>query len=252
MKRIRTCIILNVFAVLMCNLSESVQAEPQKTTSSQSQKTMDQQTEEKFEGKIPVSYRYLLSLPEDYSQQEKWPLLLFLHGAGERGDNLDLVKLHGPPMQIAQGKKFPCIVVSPQCPKDGWWEPVLLSALLNDIEKKYKVDQDRIYITGLSMGGYGTWALAAHTPDRFAAAIPICGGGVPYRTRFLTKMPLWVFHGAKDTAVKLGESQRMVDGLKQHGGNVKFTVYPEAGHNSWTQTYDNPDVYKWLFEQKRK
>ena len=113
---------------------------------------------------------------------------MFLHSAGERGDNLDLVKIHGPPMQISkiQREKFPCIVVSPQCPKDSWWHPSLLSALLDEIEK-YKVDKDKTYITGLSMGGYGTWDLISYTPDRFVAAVPICGGGVPLSHSFFNK-----------------------------------------------------------------
>src|SRR6185312_8308672 len=121
--------------------------------------------------------KYLIYQPADYDKQDKWPLLLFLHGAGERGDDLELVKKHGPPKLAAEGKDFPFIVVSPQCPKDRWWEPIELVALLDDIGSKYKVDADRIYVTGLSMGGFGTWRLAFYAPDRFAAIAPICGGG---------------------------------------------------------------------------
>ena len=109
-----------------------------------------------------ATLKYLIYLPKDYDQKEAWPVLLFLHGIGERGDNLDLVKKHGPPKLIAGGKQFPFIVVSPQCPNGHWWETVELTALLDEIAKKYKVDQDRIYLTGLSMGGFGTWALAIH------------------------------------------------------------------------------------------
>jgi predicted peptidase len=117
--------------------------------------------------------------------------------------------------------------------------------------KKYKVDKDRIYVSGLSMGGFGTWSLAAYTPDRFAAIAPICGGGEPFRTRRLTGLPVWVFHGAKDKAVPLERSQEMVDALKKRGGSVKLTIYPEAGHDSWSETYDNPDFYEWLLQQRR-
>ncbi len=198
-----------------------------------------------------VQLGYLLYLPKNYDKQQPTPLLLFLHGAGERGDNLELVKIHGPPKLIAAGKDFPFIVVSPQCPKDRWWQPVELAALLDDIEHKYKVDQDRIYVTGLSMGGFGTWGLAGYAPQRLAAIAPICGGGEAYWTKQFAHLPVWAFHGAKDTGVPLERSQVMVDALKKNGGNPKFTVYPDAGHDSWTETYNNPEFYQWLLEQKR-
>lgn len=200
--------------------------------------------------KIPVKMNYLLYLPKDYDQKEKWPLVLFLHGAGERGDNLDLVTVHGPPKLVKNGKDFPFILVSPQCPKDQLWQPVELTALLDDIEKKYKVDKDRIYVTGLSMGGFGTWSLAAYTPNRFAALVPICGGGEKFWVKKIKHVPIWVFHGAKDGAVPLERSQVLVDVLKKADADVTFTVYPDAGHDSWTETYNNPKVYEWLLEQK--
>jgi predicted peptidase len=198
-----------------------------------------------------VTMKYLLYLPKDYQQKPFWPLMLFLHGAGERGDDLTLVKKHGPPKLIDAGQQFPLIVVSPQCPKDRWWEPLELAALLDEIVEKYKVDQDRIYVTGLSMGGFGTWALAVYQPKRFAAIVPICGGGEPITAKVLSYPPAWVFHGAKDPLVPLERSQKMVEALKQQGTNVKFTVYPEAQHDSWTETYANPQVYEWLLQQKR-
>lgn len=200
---------------------------------------------------IKVQMDYLLYLPKDYEQQAKVPLLLFLHGAGERGNDLDKVKVHGPPKLIAAGKDFPCIVVSPQCPAGKWWEPYELIALLDDLESKYKVDKDRIYVTGLSMGGFGTWSLAGRISNRLAAIAPICGGGEVSSARRIAKLPTWVFHGAKDTAVPLDLSQTMVDAMKKHGGEPKFTIYPEAGHDSWTETYNNPEFFEWLFAQKR-
>ncbi len=199
-------------------------------------------------------FDYLLFLPEGYDKADKrWPLILFLHGAGERGNNLEKVKIHGPPKIVETKKDFPFIVVSPQCPnRRGGWDAEALNALLKDITAQYKVDRDRIYLTGLSMGGYGTWRLGAAHPEWFAALVPICGGGDPREIGRLTHIPIWVFHGAKDQAVPLKRSEEMVEAIKKAGGNVKLTVYPEAGHDSWTETYNNPELYKWLLEHKRK
>jgi predicted peptidase len=207
----------------------------------------------KLEKQVPVKLDYLLYLPDDYDQKESWPLVVFLHGAGERGTDLEKVKVHGPPKLIEQGKSLPAIVVSPQCAPGRWWHSQLLelTALIDEVESKYKVDKDRVYLTGLSMGGFGTWALAAYTPDRFAALVPICGGGEVLATRALTKVPIWVFHGAKDPVVPLKRSEDMVEGLKRAKAEPKFTVYPDASHDSWTATYDNPEVWEWLFAQKR-
>ncbi len=209
------------------------------------------QTAAKLNTHVKVQMGYLLYLPKDYDKQELWPLLLFLHGAGERGDDLELVKKHGPPKLIAAGKDFPFIVVSPQCPKERWWEPIELVALLDELSSKYKVDSDRIYVTGLSMGGFGSWRLASYAPDKFAAIAPICGGGEKYWTRRFAHLPVWAFHGAKDTGVPPERSQMMVDELKKKGGNPKLTIYPESGHDSWTETYNNPKFYEWLLVQKR-
>jgi predicted peptidase len=204
-----------------------------------------------------VKANYLLYLPKDYKKEEgkKWPLLIFLHGSGESGDDLEKVKVHGPPKLIAAGKEFPFIVVSPQAPlvpRRGWDNEVL-NTLLDDLIAKYAVDEDRVYLTGLSMGGYGTWAWASSNPERFAALVPICGGGQPRMARRIKDIPIRVYHGAKDEAVPLKESEDMVAALKQAGAtDVKLTVYPDAGHDSWTVTYDNPELYTWLREQKRK
>jgi predicted peptidase len=116
---------------------------------------------------------------------------------------------------------------------------------------KYKVDKQRVYLTGVSLGGYGTWSMARRFPDYFAAIVPICGGGSRSRLERLKNMPIWVFHGAKDETVSIKESERMVDALKALDGNVRFTVYPETGHDAWTETYNNPKLYEWLLEQKR-
>jgi predicted peptidase len=183
--------------------------------------------------------------------------VLFLHGIGERGADLELLKLHGIPKVIAQGTDFPFIVLSPQCPEDTIWTNELdaLHALLETIIEKYNVDHSRIYLTGLSMGGYGTWHFAATFPTMFAAIAPICGGAVPFvgfpeRIHVLKDVPIWAFHGEKDEVVPLQESQELVDVLITHQGNVKFTIYPGTDHDSWTQTYENPDLYEWLLQQK--
>jgi predicted peptidase len=212
----------------------------------------DSQKAATLETQVKVQMNYLRYLPKNYEKQDSWPLLIFLHGSGERGDDLELVKTHGPPKLIAAGKEFPFIVVSPQCRKDRRWEPIELTALLDDLSRKYKVDQDRICVTGLSMGGFGSWQLASFAPNRLAAIAPICGGGEVYWTRSFAHLPVWAFHGGKDTGVPLERSQEMVDALKKRGGNPKLTIYPEAGHDSWTETYDNPALYEWLLEQRRK
>jgi len=200
---------------------------------------------------VQIRLKYLLYLPKDYAARPAWPLLLFLHGAGERGDNLEAVKVHGPAKLISAGQEFPFLVVAPQCPKDRWWEPVGLTALLDEIVEKYKVDRDRIYVTGLSMGGFGTWSLGAFSPERFAALVPICGGGEPYWAKALTRVPVRIFHGAKDGVVPLARSEQMHQALKKAGADVQLTVYPEAGHNSWTEAYADPKLYEWLLQQKR-
>lgn len=206
-----------------------------------------------FENKITITAKlnYLLSLPTDYGKTKKrWPLVLFLHGSGESGSDLAKVKVHGLPKLAESNGPFPFILVSPQCPGRGW-DSTVLNALLDSIIKEYHVDKDRVYLTGLSMGGYGTWSLAAAHPEKFAAIAPICGGGNPADAGKLAKLPIWVFHGAKDPTVPLKRSEEMVEALKAAGGNPKFTVYPDAAHDSWTATYNDPEFYKWLLAQKR-
>jgi predicted peptidase len=214
-----------------------------------------QQVPQTFEKQIVKTLKagYLLYLPQEYGKDKdaKWPLILFLHGAGESGTDIEKVKVHGPPKLAAAGKEIPFIVVSPQSPGGGWNNEVLIN-LLDEIEKKYNVDNDRVYLTGLSMGGFGTWALAMEYPDRFAAIAPICGGGQAFRVRRIKDVPVWVFHGAKDPVVPVKSSQDMVDALKAAGATeVKFTIYPEAQHDSWTETYNNKELYEWFLAHKR-
>src|SRR5688572_7002510 len=207
-----------------------------------------------------VELNYLLYLPPEYARaDQRWPLVLFLHGAGERGTNLNVVTVHGPPKLIKAGTNFPFIVVSPQCPEGETWQADALIALIDEVMTKYKVDPKRVYATGLSMGGYGTWSLGISYPERFAAIAPICGGGDSIRLHLrgsdrsepVKTMGIWAFHGAKDQVVRLEESERMVNAFKQTGNAARLTVYPEAEHDSWTETYANPELYTWLLQHQR-
>ncbi len=204
-----------------------------------------------------ATLRYLLHLPEGYDAEsdKRWPTILFLHGAGERGDDLDKVTVHGPPKLAKNDPKFPFIVISPQCPTGERWHVGQLTALLDKVSKDYAVDEKRVYLTGLSMGGYGSWALGAAHAERFAAIAPICGGGATIDVRLarrvenhpLKSLPVWAFHGGKDSVVPVWESERMIEAFKAIGNkNVKLTIYPEANHDSWTATYDNPEFFEWL------
>jgi predicted peptidase len=204
-----------------------------------------------------LQLQYLLYLPEAYvDSTNTWPLLLFLHGAGERGNDLNKVKVHGPPKLVGQGSNhFPFVIASPQCPAEDWWTSDLqvatLDALLDDIVDSYRIDEDRVYVTGLSMGGFGTWHLACEYPERFAAIAPVCGGGEPGLAPRIAHLPVWAFHGGKDTVVPPEQSQAMVAALKDAGGEPTLTIYPEAGHDSWTATYANPALYEWLLAHNR-
>ncbi|HUI11821.1 MAG TPA: prolyl oligopeptidase family serine peptidase [Bacteroidota bacterium] len=202
---------------------------------------------------IDVQLPYLIYLPAEYGKSDRtWPLMLFLHGAGERGSDLDLVSQHGPPKLAAAGRQFPFILVSPQCQTDEYWSVHILKALLDRILATHRVDRSRIYLTGLSMGGNGTWRLATAHPGLFAALVPICGWGDASRVGILKEVPVWAFHGKKDPVVVFERGERMVRALTAAGGNVKFTVYPNAGHDSWTQAYDDPALYTWMMEQRKK
>lgn len=208
-----------------------------------------QQRPEQFN--IPVNY--LLYLPQDYSKDtaKQWPLMVFLHGSGESGTDLEKVKVHGPAKLIEKGRQYPFIVVSPQAPPGEGWEPQVIIRLVKGLQSKYKVDRDRIYLTGLSMGGFGTWATAIKFPNMFAAIAPICGGGDTAEVAKLKTMPVWCFHGAKDKVVPTEESYRMVNALRKVNNNVKLTIYPDAEHDSWTATYNNDSLYTWMLAQKR-
>lgn len=235
------------------------------------------QTAHVFEATITKSatYPYLQWLPRDYhpAADRTWPLLLFLHGAGERGTDVQLVARHGPPKLLsgaatteeessaARPLAENFIVISPQCPLGQVWDDDAVLALLDSVCREQKVDRARVYLTGLSMGGYGTWSLAMKHPQRFAAVVPICGGGRlleilisrgPAREALQT-LGVWAFHGAQDPTVPVAESERMIDLLRRVGvKDIDLTIYPEAKHDSWTATYANAELYAWLLRHIRR
>lgn len=207
--------------------------------------------------------RYLLFLPKNYSPNTAvhWPAILFLHGIGESGTNVWAAAKHGPVKFIEKHPDFPFILVAPQCAAGQKWSDQLVLKILDDVVSRYAVDTNRIYLTGLSMGGFGVWSLATTYPERFAAVAPVCGGGDTLgfivctsrgKGAALRNLPFWAFHGAKDAIVPVSESERMVAALKAHGcTNVKLTIYPQTDHDAWTETYNNAALYDWFLEYEK-
>jgi predicted peptidase len=212
---------------------------------------MAQQNEKKAD--ISGEISYLISTPKDYSDAGKAsPLLLFLHGAGERGTDLNKVKAWGPPKIIENGGDLPFIVVSPQCPKGEFWNSFLLKGLLDEVIEKYNVDKSRIYLTGLSMGGYGSFALAMAYPDYFAAVAPVCGGGNTSMAFRMKDIPTWVFHGKLDKSVPYERSVEMVDALKELGANPLFTTLDKGSHvDAWVYAYNEAGLWEWFVKHKK-
>jgi predicted peptidase len=198
---------------------------------------------------------YALWTPVGEAPPEGWPLVLFLHGAGERGDELARVDVHGPPKLAAtMPQLWGSVIVAPQCPAGVWWTTEPLVALLDDVRRELPIDARRTYVTGLSMGGFGTFELVATHPELFAAAVPICGGMQAEREAAIVAakgIPMRVFHGAADTLVPPDMSERVVAHLASVGADVELTVYPGVGHDSWSATYADPALWAWLFAQRR-
>jgi poly(3-hydroxybutyrate) depolymerase len=213
------------------------------------------QHKQKFSGTVqrPFDGRFLLYLPKGYSQHPaaKYPLLIFLHGSGESGIDIDLVKKHGPPQFLDDRPDFPFIVASPQAPyPPRGFDPEELTVLLNQLLQRLPIDPDRVYLTGFSMGGYGTYRWASAHPETFAAIAPVAGAARPEEACNLRSVPIWAFHGAKDESVKLENDQAAVDAIKACGGDIKFTVYPDGGHSS-DAAYADPQLYQWFLEHRR-
>ncbi len=210
----------------------------------------------------PFTMGFLLYLPRAYGQDpaQTWPLILFLHGSGENGTDPELVAATGLPELLIGDADYPFIVVSPQAPEDAvWWGTELdrVAALLDYVQANFAVDSRRVYLTGLSMGGFGAWAMTIRYPDRFAAVVPIAGGwnsendSIPRNICDIKDVPIWAFHGEQDDIVLPKKSQLMVDALKKCGSDVKFTLYPEADHReSWAIAYSDPALFEWLLAQQ--
>lgn len=205
---------------------------------------------------------YVVFVPKSYDGTKEFPIILFLHGAGET-KNPKAKKEGKMPVEVGIGpaikkreKDFLFIVVIPRAEGFGWGADNANAkralAMLDEVEKEYKVDTKRQYLTGLSMGGYGTWSIAAAHPDRWAAIVPICGGGNTKDAEKIKNIPCWCFHGDADSAVPVQRSRDMIDALKKAGAEPKYTEYPKVGHNSWDKAYGTDELYTWLLDQKKK
>lgn len=223
-----------------------------------------------FRNEAGQTLPYRMLFPLQFQRDRQYPLVLFLHGAGERGSDNQVQLVHGMNdfAKPENREKYPCFVVAPQCPEKKLWADVdwssdshtmsekpsetmqLVLQLLDSLEREFPVDTKRIYVTGLSMGGYGTWDLIQRFPGRFAAAAPVCGGGDEKLAGRIVKVPVWVFHGDLDTAVKPERSRRMVEAIRQAGGKPIYTEYKGVGHDSWKPAYADPKLMEWLFAQR--
>lgn len=204
-------------------------------------------------GKFKLGY-YIYE-PKNRTDEEL-PLIIFLHGAGERGDGgtqLEKVKVHGLPKYINEGKEYPAVVLAPQCPEGRVWNNIIfaLKELIDNVIEKYNIDSDRVSITGLSMGGFGTWEMGISYPELFSAIAPICGGGLSWRVSELKNTAVWAFHGDADDVVPLKNSVEMVDTLNKNGGKARLTIFHNVGHNSWEEAYTSSNVVEWLISQNK-
>lgn len=191
--------------------------------------------------------KYIVSYPKDFKESRKYPVILFLHGAGSRGFDTSLIKTN-PYFKITDAfDKFPFVTIAPLCHENTWFDLFdILKRFVLNITKLNFVDDNRVYLMGASMGGYAVWQLAMSMPECFAAIVPICGGGMYWNAGRIANLPIWAFHGGKDGYVLPDESQKMVDAVNKNGGRAKLTVYPENGHDAWSDTYSNRQVYLWL------
>jgi predicted peptidase len=201
--------------------------------------------------------KYVVFVPEDYKGDKDYPVILFLHGAGETlGGSKQPVEVGIGPAIKKRAKTFPFITVIPQSHKRTWKagsaDANRALAILDGVLKTYKTDPKRVYLTGLSMGGYGTWSIAVAEPGRWAAIAPICGGGDPKQAATIKDLPCWCFHGDADKPVPVERSRAMLRALWAAGGHPNYTEYPGVGHNSWDAAYGTDDLYSWMLKHRRK
>ena len=211
-------------------------------------------TKHKWESDGHFNFRYVKYLPKDFDETKKYPLVFFLHGAGEWGDNLEDVCRHGFMKHVREsGKEYPFICIAPQCPRDKYWACYTesLVAFLDYVCETLPIDMDRVYLTGLSMGGTGTWMLAMAERDRFAAIAPICGSGIYWFGEALLNAPIMVYHGDCDEVVPIENSIEMVRSVNKRGGNAEIKVLKGVYHNAWDYAYEGDELYTWLLSHKR-
>lgn len=208
----------------------------------------------RFESDIWQNFGYIQYLPKDLDKKKKYPLVLFLHGAGERGDDLDVLAKHGyMKYHKDEGREYPFIFVSPQCPEDKYWGCYIesLFKFLDHICDTLPVDRERIYLTGISMGGTGTWLMAQADPSRFAAIAPICGSGIPWYGFVLKDIPCRIYHGDCDESVNVHDSLNMASAINRAGGKAELTVYPGVYHNCWDIVYSSDDLTEWFLSHRK-
>lgn len=218
------------------------------------------------------TFRYVLLPPKNVVAGRTYPLVFFLHGAGERGSDPEKLLVHLPPLMATEAyrEKYPCYFIAPQCREDDYWARIhwrdldakmadepgsmlkMAMAVLDKSLADLPIDRRRIYLTGLSMGGFGSWEWAIREPSRFAAVVPICGGGDPTLVKRIADLPLWAFHGADDPVVPVLHTRRMIEALRKVGGEPKYTEIPKVGHASWTPAYaESSGLFDWMFQQSR-
>jgi predicted peptidase len=251
-KLIKVCTLLAVIAFADLAFCPAFAQPPQRPTSNQQEKTSSRKVLKTFETK------YLLFPPKQYDQQKdkKWPVLIYLHGAGTRGQDLQKINQEGLPFLLNAGKQLPFLVIAPLCPADEWWDSrwsvESLNTLLDEVLENYRADSSRVYVTGWSMGGAGVWRLAHDFPHRFAAIAPLCGKSQLRYVESLKNTAVWAFHGAKDSVVPFTESQKMIDALQNIGAEARLTTLAEAEHEIWPQVYNNIEFYDWLLKHTKK
>jgi predicted peptidase len=202
---------------------------------------------------LQATLRHWLYLPPGYAEQaeRRWPLIVFLHGAGERGHEMQRVKAHGLPKLLDAGLAAPAIVVSPQCDDDLDWDPHLLHALLLVLRNRLRIDPQRVTVTGLSMGGAGCWDWAMSYPEDLAGIAPVCGYGRALRVARMRPIPVRAYHGSDDTVVRPDEQRELVAALRMGGGDADLTIYPGVGHDAWIPAYADPGLLPWLLARRR-